>query len=228
MKPLAYQDVGGYRLGSRLPLDADQQRQLHGFFRTAPAAAGQVLGGRQAVAITVLEGVGPVAIKHYARGGQMRRVNRATYCNWPRPRSEKEFRWLEAVRRIGVTAPRPIAFATRGRIFGRCWLVTAAIDSPQSLIQLPADGRQPTVYRQVATQIRALIDHGIWHRDLHPGNVLVDPAGGVHIIDFDKARYLADRRRLYRRYTRRWQRAIVKHGLPPALAQVMTLAGPAP
>jgi predicted unusual protein kinase regulating ubiquinone biosynthesis (AarF/ABC1/UbiB family) len=99
-----------------------------------------------------------------------------------------------------------------------------AIPRQRSLLQIAqekCDHRQ-SVYKRVVAQIRILIRHGIWHRDLHPGNVLVDEKGTPHIIDFDKARYLKNRDRLTSRYIERWQRAIAKHGLPHELAAILS------
>ena len=53
---------------------------------------------------------------------------------------------------------------------------------------------------------------------------LVDEKNRPCIIDFDKARYMKDRNQLRKRYHKRWNRAIVKHGLPGELARIMTLA----
>lgn len=106
---------------------------------------------------------------------------------------------------------------------GPCWLVMTAIPRQRSLIQIvqeKSDHRQ-SVYQQVVAQIRILIRHGIWHRDLHPGNILVDEKGTPHIIDFDKARYFKNRHRLTSRYIERWQRAIAKHDLPPELVTIL-------
>jgi RIO-like serine/threonine protein kinase len=193
-------------------------------FDRPPAPAGGVLAGRQSIAIMELEGLGPIAVKHFARGGMIRHVNRHFYCQWPRSRGENEFRWLETARRVGIAAPRPIAFATRGRIIGQCWLIMSALTGHRSLIQATQDGSlDGAACKQVADQIRILMAHGIWHRDLHPGNILVDQKNRPCIIDFDKACYLRDRRMLRKRYHRRWNRAIVKHGLPGELAQIMTL-----
>ena len=77
-------------------------------------------------------------------------------------------------------------------------------------------------FTTLTIQIQTLIRHGIWHRDLHPGNVLVDENGMPHLIDFDKARYLKNHHLLTEKYIKRWARAIAKHHLPPELAHVMT------
>jgi RIO-like serine/threonine protein kinase len=226
MTPLTRQCFHGYHIGAYQTLTPPQLHQLQSVFGKRPSSPGEVLAGRQSATITHLEDLGSVAIKHYARGGLVRHVNHATYANWPRSRGEKEFHWLEIVRHIGLTAPRPIAFASTGRFIGQCWLITATIPRHCSLIQIsrqPGDRRQ-AIYGKLATQIQTLIRHGIWHRDLHPGNVLVDENGMPHIIDFDKARYLKNRRRLTAKYVKRWARAMAKYHLPPELAQVMTLA----
>ena len=170
--------------------------------------------------------MGSVAVKHYARGGLIRHVNHCAYVNWPCTRGEKEFRWLATVRQLGLAAPRPIVFASTGRFVGQCWLVTAAIPRPCPLTQIGQkhDDQRQAIYGQLAKQIGTLIRHRIWHRDLHPGNVLVDENGTPHIIDFDKARHLSNRRLLALRYRKRWARAIAKYGLLPELEDVMKKA----
>jgi len=225
MTTLSRHDFHRYRLGARQALSSPQLHQLQMVFEKLPPPAGEVLAGRQSVTIADVEDMGSVAVKHYARGGVVRHVNHSTYVNWPQSRAEKEFYWLATVRQIGLAAPRPIAFASTGRFIGQCWLVTAAIPHHCSLIRISQrhDDQRHAVYRELTTQIRSLIQHGIWHRDLHPGNVLVDENGTPHIIDFDKARYLKNRRLLTTKYVKRWARAIAKYRLPPELEKVMTL-----
>jgi 3-deoxy-D-manno-octulosonic acid kinase len=213
---------GRYRIVSRQALDRHQRRQLGHMLETAPASSGVILAGRRSAAIISLGTIGPVAIKSFGRGGLIRHAVRDTYVNWPRTRAEKEFRWLETVRRMGVSAPRPIAFASSGRLVGRCWLVTAAIAGQRSLIQVAEAGGGAAIYSQVRAQIEILLRQGVWHRDLHPGNVLVDDRGTVYLIDFDKARHLRHRRLLQWLYKRRWLRAIAKHNLAPELARLVS------
>ncbi len=224
MSPFYRHHYHGYHLGAFRELTSDQVQQLHLLIENPPPPANDVLAGRQGVTIASLKGFGSVAVKHYARGGLIRHVNNRTYVHWPQSRGEKEFQWLEVARAIGLAAPRPVAFAYKGQCMGPCWLVMTTIPRQRSLIQITqekSDHRQ-SVYEGVVAQIRILIHHGIWHRDLHPGNVLVDEKGTAHIIDFDKARYLKNRDRLTSLYIKRWQRAIAKHGLPPALAAILT------
>jgi 3-deoxy-D-manno-octulosonic acid kinase len=215
----------GYDLGARLILSHSQLQQLQQMFaQPSPPACG-VLTGRRGITLADLDAIGPVVVKHLARGGLIRHLNRHRYLHWPQNRAEREFRWLETVRRVGVAAPRPIAFASTGRFIGQCWLITAAIPDQRSLIQAAQNETLTEgVCRRVAQQVRALIRQGIWHRDLHPGNVLLDKEDMPYLIDFDKAGYVDNRRLLTARYHKRWTRAIARHRLPPVLECVMTLA----
>jgi len=226
MSTPTYHKYHGYHIGTDQPLSGRQLHQLQICFEKPPLPAGEVLAGRQGATIVHLENMGSVAVKHYARGGLIRHVNHCAYVNWPCTRGEKEFRWLATVRQLGLAAPRPLVFASTGRFVGQCWLVTAAIPRPYPLTRIGQqhDGQRQAIYGLLAKQIETLIRHRIWHRDLHPGNVLVDENGTPHIIDFDKARYLNNRRLLAVKYRKRWSRAIAKYGLLPELEDVMKRA----
>jgi 3-deoxy-D-manno-octulosonic acid kinase len=78
---------------------------------------------------------------------------------------------------------------------------------------------------KLSEQVKVLVQHQVLHVDLHPGNVLVSPAGVVYIVDFDKARYFRGSAQALRElYLRRWRRAVIKHGLSPVLSEMMSLA----
>ena len=225
MNVLHRHDYCGMSLEAWHNFSPRQLEQLQAAFDERPSHAEGVLAGRQSVTILELEDIGPVAVKQFARGGLIQHLNRRLYLQWPRSRSEREIRWLETVRRVGLAAPRPIGFAIRGEIIGQCWLIMHALTEHCSLIQTAQDGNlDDIVCAQVAGQVRILISHGIWHRDLHPGNVLVDKNKKPCIIDFDKARYVNNQRLLKERYHKRWDRAVVKHDLPSELARIMILA----
>ena len=74
----------------------------------------------------------------------------------------------------------------------------------------------------VIEQISLLIQNDLLHVDLHPGNAVIDAAGKVYLLDFDKGRvYHGSRQNLKDRYLARWQRAVNKHGLPEMLTDIL-------
>jgi predicted unusual protein kinase regulating ubiquinone biosynthesis (AarF/ABC1/UbiB family) len=74
------------------------------------------------------------------------------------------------------------------------------------------------VLPSVLKQISILIARQILHVDLHPGNILVNPADQVFIIDFDKARTSQKNlSKLRNQYISRWRRAALKYNLPETL-----------
>jgi 3-deoxy-D-manno-octulosonic acid kinase len=227
MKPVEIVVTNAYRIGTNRRLSPEHIGQLAGVFGQPTLNSTSILGGRTAVSTIHLNDLGSVVIKHYRRGGWLRRLVTRTYLRWGRPRCRIEFDMLQEARRLGIRAPEPIAFAYKGRIFYRCWLVTREIQIRSSLAELSrSDPRAALeVLPRVAEQISRLIEHRIWHVDLHPGNILVDDQSKIHLIDFDRARHVRwDRARLHGRYVNRWKRAVSKHGLPPQLTRNLVTA----
>ena len=127
---------------------------------------------------------------------------------------------------LGLNVPQPIAYAHRGHLFYRAWLVTHEIHQPLSLarLSLQDEKKTRTAMQSVIEQISSLIQNDILHVDLHPGNVVVDAAGKVYLLDFDKGSvYHGNRQKLKIRYLARWQRAVNKHGLPKILTEMMQI-----
>ena len=215
MTPL--QTHNDYRFGSHSGLTHAQMRTLVEQFHKPPADAPEMLAGRLRAHIVEISGLGRVVIKHYLRGGVIRHVNRQTYIGLTKPRSRSEFELLEHVRRIGVSAPEPVAFAVRGHLLYRAWLVTREIPKAQSLARISRTdpARAEAAMAPIGRQMQRLIGHGILHVDLHPGNVLVDSKDSVFFIDFDKAQTgRKNQDRLRTRYIERWRRAVEKYQLP--------------
>jgi 3-deoxy-D-manno-octulosonic acid kinase len=183
-----------------------------------------VLGGRAAVWRHEIPSVGAVVIKEYRRGGLWRYVTRRHYLRVGRTRPEREFEILLAASAAGLSVPDPVACLSRGAVFYRGWLVTRFIEG-ESLVEVGAsdvDALAPLI-DELTRQVRLLIENRIAHVDLHPGNVLVDVAGTLHLLDFDKATLFegsAEELRDY--YHFRWRRAVAKHGLPPILSERLT------
>ena len=213
-----------YQFGTCTPLTELQMNRLIGFFSQPPPKTNSVLGGRSSVSYHRIEDLGPVVVKHYKRGGLWGRLVRRRYLKWGKSRSRLEFELLLKARDLGINVPEPLLYAHRGRLIYRAWLVTREIKQPQSLARLSLNDEKRTrqVMASVIDQISRLIDHGIWHVDLHPGNVVIDQNGRVFLLDFDKGSlYQGNKMKLRDRYINRWQRAVSKHKLPKMLSEIL-------
>jgi len=134
---------------------------------------------------------------------------------------------LQVVRNLGINAPEPVAYAHRGCIFYQAWLVSRAIKHPLSLALLSLKDEKKTrqAMESVIGQISLLIQNDILHVDLHPGNIVVDGADQIFLVDFDKGQiHPGSKEKLRNRYLTRWQRAVTKHRLPDILTDLL-LAG---
>ncbi len=185
---------------------------------------GTLLGGRNPVVHAAIDGIGRVVVKTYTRGGMIRHFNEKTYLRIRTIRSRSEYELLGRLKGIGLRVPDPVAFAYRGVLFYNSWLVTREISDACTLaeLSLKESNRIYGVLQDVNRQIFLLINHGIYHPDLHPGNVLVDVSSQVYFLDFDKTKIRRQNPSLLReRYARRWRRAVLKHRLPAVLNRVV-------
>ena len=217
--------IDSYRFGFSLNLTEPQLRTLAGLFHH-PAKTSDVslLGGRTSVTLAQLDGIGSVVIKYYRRGGLMRYIIKQRYLKLGKTRAQREFELLQTVSNLGINVPQPIAYAHRGRLLYRAWLITREIKQPLSLarLSLTDEKRAQRIMKSVIAQISRLIDHNLLHVDLHPGNVVVDQKDRVFLVDFDKGQaYQGNKTKLRNRYINRWQRAVGKHGLPKMLSEMM-------
>ena len=80
---------------------------------------------------------------------------------------------------------------------GSIYLAMEYVDGPPLSHAIPAGGfpaaRACEIFRQAATAVAHAHSRGVLHRDLKPGNILLDAAGIVHIADFGLAHSVPDR-----------------------------------
>lgn len=182
-----------------------------------------VLSGRGAVVRGDLPAIGPVVVKQYLRGGLLSNLG-SWHLRVGETRPSHEMRALQKVRLAGVHAPEPIAWVTKGHLLYRGWLVLREI-AGDNLAELSMRDEEAAIAAipSVVNEVRMLVEEGVFHIDLHPGNVIVAENGSASIIDFDRAFFPCRYRDLAERYLRRWRRAVIKHGLPESLMEHFSL-----
>ena len=218
------QKYGGYHISSSSHLSTKQLQQLIDHFNRPPQQADSPLEGRRSVYAGQLNGIGAIVVKYFTRGGLIYRFMEHRYLKFGKTRGQKEFELLQRVRDLGINAPEPVAHAYRGSLLYKAWLVTREIRQAMSLARLSLENEEKARAAMESTvgQISMLIQNGILHVDMHPGNVAVDTGAQVYLLDFDKARnYRGNSTNLADRYITRWRRAVVKHSLPNFLAEIM-------
>lgn len=212
--------IGDITIGYADALDDKDIDDLTEMLHQPVENANTALGGRRKVNIFSLPDGRAIAVKHYARGGLVRFLVKETYLKLSTTRAEAEFMWLENVRRLGLSAPEPLAFAFKGHRLYKCWLITREIENHQTLADIAFSDivRTNRLIPQLLDQTVTLIQNSILHVDFHAGNVLVNDTDQLFLIDFDKARiYRGSQTRLAKRYISRWQRAVKKYKLPELL-----------
>ena len=188
------QSYNSYQFGSESTLSKQQMRQMIACFETPGVPSDDVLEGRAAVSTIDLKDIGRVVVRSYSRGGVIRHFNKKTYLKLSAYRCQSEFELLQHLEKIGVSVPHPVAFAYQsilGTFFYRAWLITKEISNACTLAHLSVTepDRINPVMNKLTRQISILIENRIHHLDLHPGNVLVDQANQVFIIDFIVTNY---------------------------------------
>lgn len=172
-------------------------------------------GGRQAA--WFVEGdFGHAVLRHYRRGGLRARLGREGYL-WTgatRTRSFAEFRVLMRLHGEGLAVPRPLAAAYWRR--GLAYRAAILIERIPDARTLASDWQHADPHA-VAQAIFALHEAGVWHADLNAHNILLDPAGRVWLIDFDRARTGVVSKARRRKNLLRLRRSLVKvSGAPGA------------
>jgi hypothetical protein len=206
-------------------LTPSRMAELTTIMKQGHSSYGGTLGGRACISVGEVTGIGRVVAKQYQRGGILRHLLAASYLKTGPIRSRVEYEVLEHVRSLGVRAPKPVAYAYQGGFFYQAWLFTQEIPSTTTIAQLSMseDERVREAFPDILQQIITLIEHRVFHIDLHPGNVLLNERGESFILDFDKAAYVSgSRNQLRDRYLCRWRRAVLKHGLPDYLTELMS------
>jgi 3-deoxy-D-manno-octulosonic acid kinase len=137
----------------------------------------------------------PWVLRHYRRGGFIARLSEDAYV-WAgeeRVRAFREWRLLYALRKRGLPVPEPVAALYRRRgLCYRCDLITERIVGASPLSEKLVAGVVPEAnWHMIGSIIARLHAAGADHADLNAHNILIDEAGAVSVIDFDRGRLRA-------------------------------------
>jgi predicted Ser/Thr protein kinase len=161
---------------------------LKGLF-AAPLVQGQ---GRGGIRLIEVDGVRLVARK-YVHGGFFRAFTRDLFVDGGRATAEAQIMTYLREMSFPVVAPF-CAVVRKGFIFSRLYLMTIFEENAVSLLDYvrQATGRQRLrMAKKLAEALWRLERSGVYHPDLHLGNVLVRPDGSLVFLDFDRARRTA-------------------------------------
>lgn len=134
-------------------------------------------------------------LRHYRRGGFIARFaeDRYVWTGEERVRSFAEWRLLQVLANRGLPVPAPVAARYRRQgIFYECDLITRRISGAETLSSTLASGAlRSDIWHDIGATIARFHAVGADHADLNAHNILVDGAGVVSVIDFDRGRLRA-------------------------------------
>lgn len=226
-------------------IDAGYQQLLmsHGLSNTIASRASGLSGGRAEVQIFQAGEATKAACRHYRRGGLVRHFVAESFLGLPpfsfeTTRSFRELEVLSYLLSKGVPVVRPLAAVARFRLLGLVYsasLVTQYEDGSENLLDLfkhsapnssvsdslaadTSGGRLAYRAGRIAGRVLAA---GVYHPDLHPGNLILTADDELKALDFDKAFIMHEPsgRRYGAALVERWRRSIVKHELPSVLSE---------
>lgn len=133
-------------------------------------------------------------VRHYYRGGLAAGWLGDRYLTLGEPRPFAEARASREARRRGIPTPEVVAGAVyRDGIFYRADLVTEEIPEATDLANLltlhPGSVGENEALAAAGGLVRRLEVEGIFHPDVHAGNVVIQAMGGgsqAHLVDLDR------------------------------------------
>ncbi|MHC5063573.1 MAG: lipopolysaccharide kinase InaA family protein [Planctomycetota bacterium] len=188
-----YSELEG-EAGIAVVRDDLKQLPLKEFWQTGGKLAGAK--GRGGVGCFRLRDGLELVCRDYRRGGIIGWILRNTFFDPRRP--ERELRILEELSRAGVPTVEPIAALSRPTLLGhRLRLVTQLFSGGLTLPDFIAahPEQRAAAVRGVGSLVARAFDCGLWHRDLHPDNILARAGAEgpeLRLIDLDRAELRAD------------------------------------
>jgi 3-deoxy-D-manno-octulosonic acid kinase len=153
-------------------------------------------------------------LRHYRRGGLVARVSadRYVWTGLRRSRAWREWHLLASLYTQGLPVPRPIAArVVRRHLTYQADLLTERIAEATSLAaHLTQRALTPEGWAHIGSCISRFHTAGVRHADLNAHNILLDAAGRVYLIDFDRGSQQAPARGWQQANLTRLRRSIDK------------------
>lgn len=132
----------------------------------------------------------PAVLRHYQRGGLIGRFNKDKFIGLDPKTSRpfQEFSLLRLMQSEGLPVPQPVAAQLqRHGLLYSADLITKEISNAKTFLEHLQSGAKSTDdWVRLGRLIARFHNFGIDHTDLNVRNVLVDQAGELWLIDFDK------------------------------------------
>lgn len=191
----------------------------------------QLDAGRGRARIFALPSGEQIVVRQFMRGGWVKAFSTATYLRNPFSRigTERPFVELAILRALfkkGISVPEPVAAgvaASATRVCYQGFIATVFIPESSNLLTLVNNQKANTSAKDdirrlcflAGQEASKMISAGVYHPDLHLGNVLCKNGNGAVLIDFDRAMLLpgVNRQELQTRILGRWIRSSKKHGV---------------
>ncbi len=162
-------------------------------WRALGAAVTGSAGGRSTAWFIEHDGLA-LLLRHYYRGGFIARFNRDLFLGRrvARSRAMREFSLLRQMRELGLPVPRPVAARMLPclGLWYRADIIVETVPDSSDLFRILCQQALPAEqWREVGRIIRQVHDAGVWHADLNCHNILLDAAGAVWIVDFDRCEF---------------------------------------
>jgi 3-deoxy-D-manno-octulosonic-acid transferase len=138
----------------------------------------------------VQHGEHKLVLRHYYRGGLVGKVLHDQF--WLQPvaqsRAMQEYQLLSWMRAQGLAVPRPVAasYQRSGLIYRADLLIELIPDSKDLAAILQQRAITPSEWQAIGAAIAQMHQLGVYHSDLNCRNIMLDAAGKVWLIDFDK------------------------------------------
>jgi len=155
------------------------------------AEKGLMLGGAPGRGTTVFvqHGEAVYALRHYQRGGLPARISRDRYLwrSLEQSRAWREWKLLAELYQRGLPVPRPIAArVVRHGLTYEADIATELLNAKPMAEWLMKKRLPSSLLADIGACLCQFHEEGIYHADLNARNILLDEAGKVYLIDFDR------------------------------------------